>query len=612
MSRRPLQALLLIVAMAAVLPLRGEQVSPRDLWPQAVASAVGGDIESAKVKTAQLLETGKGFGIRTFPIYAMSAASLALQTAKTNEALSGWAASTAQQLDPTSPEVAFTLADRAWRQARWTDSLVLDLSGFVRIFDNYRLRSLSGADSMIVVCFAIALSAVIVALSLLFRYGRAAAHDFREILGRRLRGGSVTVLAMALLFAPLFLSLGLVWLILYWFALFFGYATIVERILIIVLLLILAAVPVVLDAEANRVADIDSPVLVAALASAEHSYQPDALRRLQELSSLAGENASLSLLLGNLQLHEGSESQASALYRKSSELADTAGVHVNIGNLHFLNNDFPAAITEYQKAEQLDPSLAIAFYNHAVASGETYKFDEQGQKIEQAKKADRGLVERLLSNPPAQKVIMYHPSLDEAWRLSQAIARKGTARELFGNYSYFDPIASALNPMTIGAILSAIVAIAIWWWRRNSGFAGSCIKCGRTFCHRCKSSRESATYCMQCIHIYLKRDGVSLDTKRAKLDEVHEHQSSLLQRNKLFATFLPGSAQLLEGRTATGAIVLILFSLLVGFAVFVGRLAPVLNPAETARLLIRLVSILLIIVLWASVSLPVYRRKVLG
>ncbi len=63
--------------------------------------------------------------------------------------------------------------------------------------------------------------------------------------------------------------------------------------------------------------------------------------------------------------------------------------------------------------------------------------------IEQAKKADRGLVERLLSNPPAQKVVMYHPSLDEAWRLSQAIARKGAARELFGNYSYFDPIASA-------------------------------------------------------------------------------------------------------------------------------------------------------------------------
>src|SRR6185295_2461859 len=75
--------------------------------------------------------------------------------------------------------------------------------------------------------------------------------------------------------------------------------------------------------------------------------------------------------------------------------------------------------------------------------------------------------------------------------------------------------------ITIGSVIAALLAIIIWFRRRKAGYANACIKCGRTFCHRCKSARESATYCTQCIHIYLKRDGVSLDTKRSKLEEVH-------------------------------------------------------------------------------------------
>src|SRR6476646_1523789 len=155
---------------------------------------------------------------------------------------------------------------------------------------------------------------------------------------------------------------------------------------------------------------------------------------------------------------------------------------------------------------------------------------------------------------------------------------------MFGNYAYFDPQVSAMNPVTLGALASVVFALLLWSARRGRGFAGSCIKCGRTFCHRCKSARESATYCTQCIHIYLKRDGVSLATKRTKLDEVHDHQSAMTRRNKLFATFLPGSAQVLEGRTIAGALGMFLFLLFLSVAVLTGRLAPALGPvADTTH-----------------------------
>src|SRR5262249_27763133 len=162
---------------------------------------------------------------------------------------------------------------------------------------------------------------------------------------------------------------------------------------------------------------------------------------------------------------------------------------------------------------------------------------------------------------------------------------------------------SARNPVTIAAILTLILAPLIFLKRRKTGFAGSCIKCGRTFCHRCKSARESATYCTQCIHIYLKRDGVSLTTKRSKLDGGHDHQSGLVKRNKILASFLPGTAQLLEGRSVAGVIGLFLFLFFILLALLIGRLAPVLT-GELAQMFVRIVAIVLALVIWLTMTLP--------
>ena len=146
--------------------------------------------------------------------------------------------------------------------------------------------------------------------------------------------------------------------------------------------------------------------------------------------------------------------------------------------------------------------------------------------------------------------------------------------------------------------------------RRKRGLANACIKCGRTFCPRCKSARESTTYCTQCIHIYLKRDGVSIDTKRKKLEEVTSHQTGMTRRNKVFATFLPGAAQMLEGRVIAGVIGAFFFGLFVAMAVLVGHLAPAIDPAaDVAQLMVRIVSIALAVILWFVLALPVYRRR---
>jgi len=607
--RLRLVALTVLLAVAAVSGARAE--APRDIWPQVTSAARDGDLTQATKKANELTDTGRAYGLKTYPVYATGAAGLSYQSDRAvKKELAGWAAGTANQLDAKNPAVTFTLADEAAAQNSWARALPAALRGLGQTISNYRTGLLGRVDLLIVLSVAVAFTTILFAIALFIRYGRSMAHDFRETLGSKLRGGSVSVLAFALLFLPIFLWLGPMWLVFYWLIIFFGYANARERTLIIVLGLLAAALPLVLDLSAHWGAGVESPVVMSAISSQEGSYQPEALRRLNEVVAIVPDNATLHILLGNMYVYEGNEQEAADHYRRAIQIDDPPGAHVNLGNLHFLQNDYAAAITEYSRAQKRDPNMAIAFYNDSVASGETYKFQEQGQKLERAKQANQRLIEELSQNPPAQKIAMYHPTVSEAWDVSSAIARRGVARTLFGNYSYFDPQTSAMNPVTIGGLAAVLLAMLVWMKRRRAGYAGSCIKCGRTFCHRCKSARESATYCTQCIHIYLKRDGVALATKRAKLDEVSDHQAGTLRRNKLFATFLPGSAQLLEGRTSIGVLGMFLFFFFVCSALGVGRLAPAIGPvASTAQLAVRVVAIAVAAILWFTMSFPVYRRR---
>ena len=59
-----------------------------------------------------------------------------------------------------------------------------------------------------------------------------------------------------------------------------------------------------------------------------------------------------------------------------------------------------------------------------------------------------------------------------------------------------------------------------------------------------------------------------------------------------------------------GVIGTFLFGLFVAMAIFVGRLAPALGPsAEVAQLVVRVVAITVAVIVWLTMSLPVYRRR---
>ncbi len=589
------------------------QLSPADIWPQATAALDTGDVEGSEARLQQLLDLGTALGIKRFPLYAESAANLANQLSvdPATRAASDWALTAAQRLDPRSPTVSFTTADIAWSRRDIVGAAKALAQGVTRSFTEPGTRASTRADLVAVIAIAIGGVAALFAFSLFFRYAKPTAHDFREILSEAgISPGVASVLALAALILPLFLWLGPTWVFLYWMALFFGYATASERTAIVTLLILITGIPVVLDWSVYRVVGATSPIVRAARANVDDVYHPETVRRMRELVELAPEDARLQLLLGTLELQVGNEQQASIHYREAIKLDETlAGAHINLGNIDFFHNEFRAAMTKYETAIQLDPDLAIPYFNLSAASGEVYDYNRQKEMLDEARNRSRAEIQNLLADPPAEKVVMYNLDTREAWSIMDELTAKGAARELFGNYSSFSLGTSVLNPLTGGAVLALMIGPLVWKRRKPRGFAGTCIKCGRTFCHRCKSARESATYCTQCIHIYLKRDGVSLDTKQSKVNEVRDYQIGQVRIKKILATFFPGSGQIMDGATTKGLLYVFFFLFFVAIAFFVGHLVPIAQPAGLIRNTVRIGAIVLAVVTWFLFSIPVYRQR---
>ncbi len=608
---RILFLLLCLVAGSTETFAAPAETSPRELWFYATEAIRGGDREEAERMVQQIQLTGRSVGVTRFPVYADATAAYAMQAFRNgDDDLAQWSLRLASTLDPKLPDVDFTAADMARARSDWRGYGESILHGFRKSGANYRTRLLAISDLILVASTAVALSIALFAMLLFYRYARPAAHDFTEILSAKLSSRVAAVVAWSLLFAPLYLWLGPMWLILFWLALFFGYATRAERGIIIGAIVLAGLLPLVLAWTSFRISGIDSPVIQAAVASAERSLNPEPLKRLEQLAEIMPEEPLLYLLMGDLEVQQANERAAAQHYRKALDLDDrVAGAQLNLGNLYFFENDFQTASLLYERASQLDPSMAIAYYNHAVASGELYKFSEQGEQLAQARDRDRASIAKLLGNPPPTKVVMYEFPIGSAWGLAERIARSGDAREIYGNHALFEPLVAFRNPQTLAAVLALAGAIVLWTFRRRNGFAAECQKCGRTFCFRCKASRESASYCTQCIHIYLKRDGVSLETKRDKLQEVQDYLSTSQRRRRILSMLVPGAGQIIDDRPLRGIAFTLLFVFFVCMALLVGNLAPLAAPAEGMKLALRTLAIALAALVWLIAFVSMLRHK---
>lgn len=587
-----LLALLLLPARPAgaqVLQAPGESTETRfrreirGEWFAWLAAHEEGDPVLAAQKVEEIVKHARKIGLKRLTDLAVAATLMARRELEQgNGDKARWALEAAVLLDPDLPEARWARVSLAFAQGG--GGVPREIAGAVRavLADLEGRRIAALRTSLLLVLTLAAVGIAFVAL-LAAGSARRLHHDLAEFFARWLPRPADGVAAAAVFLLPLVLSLDAGWLLLWLFVLSFGYAERAVRLAALAGLLPIVLVGPALDRAAGVLAVSASPVLRGAEALEEKRYDQRVLDDLEAVKNLYPEDPDVHFLLGCLYQQLGQNDRAVAEYTTSSQVsAPEVRALINRGNIRFVDGDFGAAQEDFQEALRRDPRDVRARYNLSLVYGETFRTIEAQETLSEARALDNALVTRFLESPTLVKVVSAGYSVEEARRKVAVLKRDARSRRVLGHFHVGGGLRAWLVPFAAAVPLAIAAALALDAWRRKrTGYAIACQKCGRTFCRLCKPPGESALLCSQCIHVYLKKDGVSIETKMRKVEEVKRRQGVEERLRKVLNVVFPGGELFLEGRVGRAAAILAPFALAVLAATLRNGLA--LSPRPGAQ-----------------------------
>ncbi len=562
----------------AALPPPATRSGLRGRWFEFQSALIDDDLSSAKLALADVLKTADRVGISRLSDFSRGA----LQQARLAERLgkrarADVALDAAIQLDPDLPDARWERAQILLGRRQYSDAVSAMLASAQALARAQESRREFLSNGAILVGAAVVLTTAALILALLIRYIRRMLHDLRErsvpFFGSR--GGVLP--AAALLGLPLWLSFGPFWLFLYWAVLVSIYAETRER---VVLWAALAAVSLIgpgvqIIADENLVAR--SPLVSAAIDLNERREEGGSVDLLRRASQIFPEDSDVWYLLGRFAQRRDDYDEASADYARA--LKNEPGnfrTMIAMGNIHFWEGDLSEAMTDYRNALEKKPTSALGYYNLSVAQGDSYLFDQQKESLANARVLSPRDVDRWIESPTLARVLSLDYSIDEAAARSRRWSHEPKSQVLPGIGHEPTPLelltsAQALAPW--GAIL---LGALIGWVLRWNGFGSEeCVRCGQPYCGKCKPRGSAASFCKECIRLFVTKEGADIAAKVAHSSESRRQQKIRQRERRILSLLLPGASRISRGQAASGYVVLLTFFFLLTLVFLAGRLFPI-------------------------------------
>jgi tetratricopeptide (TPR) repeat protein len=250
--------------------------------------------------------------------------------------------------------------------------------------------------------------------------------------------------------------------------------------------------------------------------------------------------------------------EADAAYRAALQKAPGDPVlWNNLGNVFFARKDVAGAIENYGKAVQIAPDRFAPHYNLGIAYREGFKFAEGEADARRAAEIDPEAV-AYISGLDSSRLKGYTvddvPGTDELWRLARADgeALEAAAENLWDSMMLGPSLAS----WPVVALVLLVLGGGLGAWRLRGGVAQACSRCGRVYCRRCQTGKETGL-CAQCTHIFVRKEGVDAKVRVQKLAAIKAHARYRRIRHIVCAVLAPGGGHLSAGRYVLGVVFLL-------------------------------------------------------
>ena len=418
----------------------------------------------------------------------------------------------------------------------------------------------------LVVSVLLALSMAVILFSLLqlLRYLKLFLHDFHHIFPRGVAFVQTGILGILILMVPVFFRSGLVIILLSWLLMAWIYQNLRERVLTVLALLIMAGAPFALDVVVHGLNKQETTfgdlVQVAHGLPAEES-----LRRIRARLTEEPDNHVLLATMAGFHKRAGQLSRAEEYYRRASSKKPNSVVLLNnLGNVLFLKDDLKGALAFYKRATQVQPDQVVPYFNLSRAYFRSANLKKGKESAGQAIQMDQLAVRKLreLADTRMANYAVADLSLPDKW-LAAVDGKRETKRLERAKQSLWRASAGTASIETFwyfgaGAVLLFGLMLVL---RAKVFGSNGCARCGRPACRRCTPELRDDSICGQCFHTFVKKSQVDARSRISKEIKIRQYRRRKESLARGITFFLPGLGQMLKGRTLRGALILVVFCL---------------------------------------------------
>ncbi len=364
-------------------------------WTRAFYKA---EEETAASAIEQLTLAASRLGMSKLPDLSSAASAFAVDSAREgNFDRARWALDAARKLDPDRPEIHFAAATVKRLDGDYLGALGSGLSGYVALLRLPLERSIWLHNSGLWLLYALLLSGgIFVALQMATK-GGALFYDLARFMAPPMALPTADLLTALALIWPVVLPSGLLWLAVYWSILLWGYGSMSEKIVFMVLWLSLGVGSLAISYQQRAIQlNLAPPVRALDNLAADRLYG-SLFSDLGALRTLLSEHPSTRELAADLHRRFGQWEHARSLYTALIETealrgSDSAAALNNLGVYHHRRKDYGTAVNYFRQASQYDPNMAEAFFNLAQAYSQLYKFSDSNLAMARAREIDRARV----------------------------------------------------------------------------------------------------------------------------------------------------------------------------------------------------------------------------
>jgi tetratricopeptide (TPR) repeat protein len=492
----------------------------------------------------------------------------------------------AQAFDPGRPQVHRMRAAAYWKFGNGPLAAGTELLAAVKAAWARSVRELSLFPQLaFVLGLALFGAALVFTIVMLVHHNVPFRHEVEEWVAQFADERWGAVAGWAALALPLLLWFGAGWALVYWLVITFRFMSRTERMAALTVLVLSSLTVPIYNVTVALYGTTANPAVRTTLASVKGEYDPDRIVKLRQLVEAHPDDPVYHFLLAGLYKNGRYFEEAFAEYKEALTLdPNLVAAYINVGNIFYTTGQYAEAVANYGRAVEREPDSFLAYFNMHLAQSESFRFAEAEESLREARRIDSGKVAELLSGsgswgdrPAVQDAGLVLASVWESAIAGRQPLRLDSSPKNASPLAWSARLINPISVVSLAGVLACLLAALI---SRRHTTARRCIRCGRPFCHHCKSGREAQEYCSQCVHLFVLGDGLAPGTKSRKLYEVERHERRWRRARKLVSLALPGTAHLLRGKTGWGILLLLLWlatliALEPSLLVPVGRLAGI-------------------------------------